>query len=359
MKRKLLSMLLVTALGVSLTACGGKATEKPAQKAPEADKENGEQVSSSDPAVELIFSNITTDAGENAGNLFCELANKYSGGSITVKHFPDNVLGDDKTVIEQTQIGDIDIAVSSTSPLVNVYPDYYVFDAPYLFLNREHARAALTSEAGKAIREGIKEAGTGLIGLAWWENGFRDITNNKIQVKMPQDIKGMKIRTMENDVHLAAFKALGANPTPMAFSELFTAMQQGTVDGQENPLAIIVGNKFYEVQKYVSQTEHIYVPFCVVMNEKKFNSLTENQQNAILKAMEEATQFQLENNAELDEEALNVIKDGGSEIVELTNEEKAQWQEVMTGADIFTMVKDKMEHPQYLDQMLALGDEYK
>jgi tripartite ATP-independent transporter DctP family solute receptor len=342
--KKFMTMLIAILLVVSLTACGNQPSNN---EAPAANSGTG-----TDPQVKLIFSNITTDAGEEAGDLFCELVNEYSNGTITVEHFPDNVLGDDKTVIEQTQIGDIDIAVSSTSPLVNVYPDYYLFDAPYLFLGVEEARAALASEEGTAIRDGIKDAGTGLIGLAWWENGFRNITNNKTPIRVPEDIKGMKIRTMENDVHLAAFKAFKANPTPMAFSELFTAMQQGTVDGQENPLAIIVGNKFYEVQKYISKTEHIYVPFCVVMNENKFNSLTANQQEAITKAMAEATEFQLKRNSELDIEAVKVVTDNGAEIVELTPAEKAEWQNVMKEANIFEMVKDKMTHPEYLEAML-------
>lgn len=344
MKRKSFLVLIALLLVVSLTACGSKPAEP--------DKPADSTGSSTDPQVKLVFSNITTDAGEEAGDLFVELVKEYSNGTITVDHFPDNVLGDDKTVIEQTQLGDIDICVSSTSPLVNVYPDYYLFDAPYLFLGVEEARAALASDEGIAIRDGVKDAGTGLIGLAWWENGFRNITNNKTAIKVPSDVKGMKIRTMENDVHLAAFKAFNANPTPMAFSELFTAMQQGTVDGQENPLAIIVGNKFYEVQKYISKTEHIYVPFTVVMNEKKFNSLTANQQEAITKAMAEATEFQLKRNSELDIEAVKTVTDNGAEIVELTADEKAQWQEIMKEANIFDMVKAKMTHPEYLEAML-------
>lgn len=340
MKKKIFAIAMVAAMALSFAACGSSETGK----------EGGE----GEP-IKLIFSNITTDAGENAGDLFCELVEEYSNGEIIVEHYPDNVLGDDKTVIEQTQLGDIHIAVSSTSPLVNVYPDYYVFDAPYLFLNLEDARAALTSEAGVAIREGIKDAGTGLIGLAWWENGMRNITHASVPVRVPADIKGMKIRTMENDVHLAAFKAFGANPTPMAFSELYTAMQQGTVDGQENPLAIIGGNKFYEVQKYISKTEHIYVPFCVVMNEECFNNLSAEHQEVILKAMDEATEFQLQNNLELNDKIAEDCAAAGAEIIELTADEKAQWQQVMTDAKIFDMVKEKMDHPEYLDEMLAIG----
>lgn len=336
MKKRIFAIAMVAAMALSMVACGGKETK-------------------GDEPIKLIFSNITTDAGENAGDLFCELVEKYSEGTLVIDHYPDNVLGDDKTVIEQTQIGDIHIAVSSTSPLVNVYPDYYVFDAPYLFLNLDDARAALESEAGIAIRDGIKDAGTGLIGLAWWENGMRNITHADTAVRVPADIKGMKIRTMENDVHLAAFKAFGANPTPMAFSELYTAMQQGTVDGQENPLAIIGGNKFYEVQKFISKTEHIYVPFCVVMNEECFNGLSKEHQEVILKAMEEATAFQLQNNLELNDKIAKDCADAGAEVLELTADEKAQWQQVMTDAKIFDMVKDKMTHPEYLDQMLAIG----
>lgn len=350
MKKKILAAALAAAMVVSVAACGNSDSGNSGGS----DAASGGSAEGG--AVKLIFSNVTTDAAENAGDVFCDLVEEYSGGTITVDHFPDNTLGDDKTVIEQTQLGDIDLCVSSTSPLVNVYPDYYVFDAPYLFLNRDHALKALVSEEGVAIQEGINGAGTHLLGLAWWENGFRNITNNKIAVRLPEDIKGMKIRTMENDVHLAAFKAFGANPTPMAFSEVYTAMQQGTIDGQENPLAIIVGNKFYEVQKYISRTEHIYVPFCVVMNEDKFNSLTEDQQEAVLKAMEEATEFQLQNNLDLEEDGIKACEDGGAEIIELTADEKAAWQQVMTDADIFSMVQDKMDHPEYLDAMLAMGE---
>ncbi len=337
MKKRILVLLMV--LTLLLTACGGGDTSAPSDG------------SSEEQQVTLILSNITTDAGELAGDKFVELVKEYSNGSIIVNHFPDNQLGDDKTVLEQTQIGDIDIAVSSTSPLVNVYPDYYLFDAPYLFLNRDDAiNVGLKSEEAMAIRDGIEAIG--LKGLAWWENGFRNTTSSDTPKRVPADVEGMKIRTMENDVHLAAWKAFGANPTPMAFSEVFTAMQQGTIDGQENPLAIITGNKFYEVQKYISKTEHIYVPFCVVMNLDKFNSLTKNQQDAIVKAMDEATEYQYEINAKLDKEAVKVITDAGSEIIELTADEKAQWQQIMDDAKIFDMVKDKMEHPEYLDAML-------
>lgn len=352
MKKKVLAAVLAAAMVVSVAACGNSNSNSSGTNAGGSEAAGGGESG----AVKLIFSNVTTDAAENAGNVFCDLVEEYSGGTITVDHFPDNTLGDDKTVIEQTQLGDIDLCVSSTSPLVNVYPDYYAFDAPYLFLNREHALKAMDSEEGTMIREDITGAGTGLLGLAWWENGFRNITNNKVAVRMPDDIKGMKLRTMENDVHLAAFKAFGANPTPMAFSEVYTAMQQGTIDGQENPLAIIVGNKFYEVQKYISRTEHIYVPFCVVMNEDKFNSLSAEQQEAIMKAMEEATEYQLQNNMDLQDAGIEECIEGGAEVIELTADEKAAWQQVMTDADIFTMVKDKMEHPEYLDAMLAMGN---
>ncbi|MDF2950642.1 MAG: hypothetical protein K0S18_225 [Anaerocolumna sp.] len=352
MKKKFLSMVLVGAMVVSLVGCGGKSSDTAETTAAGGTTETtaaGE--ASADPEVTLVLSSVTTDAAEDAGNKFVELVAEYSGGSIKVDHFPDNQLGDDKTVIEATQIGDIDIAVSSTSPLVNVYPDFYLYDSPYLFLNREDAiSVGMQSEQAQAILKDVEKVG--LVGLAWWENGFRNYTNNKVAVKTPADVKGMKVRTMENDVHLAAWQALGANPTPMAFSEVFTALQQGTIDAQENPIGIIIGNKFYEVQKYISLTQHVYTPYVVVMNPDSYNSLTDNQKEALNKAMAEATEYQLQLSAENDAKAVETIEAAGSEVIELTDAEKAAFQEIIVGANIFDMVKGKMEHPEYLDQMM-------
>ncbi|WP_313525671.1 DctP family TRAP transporter solute-binding subunit [Anaerotignum sp.] len=341
--KKGLAMALASVMTVAMvTGCGGGSSSSSGS----ADSsEGGEEV------VELVFSNVTSVSGKDAGEVFKRVAEEESEGSVVVNLFPDNMLGDDRVVIETTAMGNIDIGVSSTSPLATMYADFYLFDAPYLFLSPEDAYAKLDGEVGQKILDGMESMG--LKGLAFWENGFRNFTNNKVAVKTPADVRGFKVRTMENEVHIAAWTAFGANPTPMAFTELFTALQQGTVDAQENPLGIIDANKFVEVQKYVSLTQHVYTPYIVCMNLDKFNSLSEKQQNAILKAAEESTSYQRERSQELEKEILEGFEAGGTTVIELTDEEKAAWQQVVTDNNIFDLVKKKMEHPEYLDEMIA------
>jgi tripartite ATP-independent transporter DctP family solute receptor len=346
--KKGLAMALASALTVAMvTGCGGSDTPVESSNADATEQ----SAQGSEETVELVFSNVTSVSGKDAGEVFKRVAEEESGGSVVVNLFPDNMLGDDRVVIETTAMGNIDIGVSSTSPLATMYPDFYLFDSPYLFLNSEDAYAKLDGEVGQEILDGMESIG--LKGLAFWENGFRNFTNNKTAVKTPADVKGFKVRTMENEVHIAAWTAFGANPTPMAFTELFTALQQGTVDAQENPLGIIDANKFVEVQDYVSLTQHVYTPYVVCMNLDKFNSLSENQQNAILKAAAESTSFQRERSQELEKEILEKFAAGGTTVVELTDDEKAEWQKVVTDNNIFDLVKQKMEHPEYLDAMLA------
>jgi tripartite ATP-independent transporter DctP family solute receptor len=299
--------------------------------------------------VTLKFSNVTSQSAIDGGVVFKEVAERESGGSLKINLFDKNQLGDDRVVIEGTIFGDIDIAVSSTSPMATIWADLYIFDSPYLFLTTEEAYAGMDGPVGKAILGNM--AGKGLKGLAFWENGFRNFTNNKVAVKLPPDVKGMKIRTMENEVHLAAWRALGANPTPMAFTELFTALQQGTVDGEENPLGIIDSNKFYEVQKYLSMTQHVYTPYILVMNNDKYESLSASQKAAIEKAAAESTKFQRNRSQELEKETLVKVEKTGV-VTMLSEADKQVWQNAIKDAKIFDLVKKKMEHPSYIDDIL-------
>lgn len=332
-KRKVFATVAIVAavvFGAMLTMTGGKFKK--------------------DDQVNLILSNVTSYSAKEAGLKFKELAEKYSRGTVTVDVFQDNQLGDDKTSVEGVQVGDIDIAVSSTSSLSTMYKDYYLFDTPYLFLNGDEVYdIGFGGSAGRDIMEGVKDVG--LRGMAMWENGFRNYTNNDHVVKHPADVKGQKIRTMENDIHLKAWSAIGANPTPMAFSELFTALQQGTVDGEENPIGIIQSNRFYEVQKYISLTQHVYTPYCVVMNPRKYDSLTKGQKEAVDRAMKEATKYQLQMSHQEEEKALKAMEDYGCEITVLTDEEKQEFQKIIEDNHIFEFAKSKMKHPQYFDEM--------
>jgi tripartite ATP-independent transporter DctP family solute receptor len=335
--KKITSLAITTALVASLAACGAKApaAEGPKTEAP----------------VKLVFSNVTSVSGKVAGEKFKEVVEKESNGTITVDLFPDNQLGDDRVVIETTQFGDIDIAVSSTSPIASMYADFYLFDAPFLFLDKAAAYKGLDGEVGQKILDGM--SAKGLKGLAFWENGFRNFTNNDIPVSKPADVAKMKIRTMENEVHIAAWKAFGANPTPMAFTELFTALQQKTVNGQENPLGIIDANKFQEVQQYVSLTQHVYTPYIVTMNLEKYNSLSDKQKAAIDKAAEESTKLQREKSQEFETTILKNFATQGVKVIELTQEEKEAFQKIVTDAKVFDLVRQKMDNPEYLDEILG------
>ena len=301
--------------------------------------------------LRLKLANVTSDSAVFAGEEFKRIAEAAGEGTLIIDHFPKNQLGNDLPAVESTTVGDIDIAVSSTSSISELYRDLYLFDAPFLFLNNEDAYQKLDSATGKKILDGM--AAIGLKGLTQWENGFRNFTNNKAAVRLPADVKGMKVRTMNNDVHLAAWRAFGANPTPMAFNELFTALQQGTVDAEENPLGIIDSNNFQSVQKFVSLTQHVYTPYIVVMNLEKYNSLTPVQKAAIDKATVESTKFQRQKSQELEGITLEKFGREGVTVVNLTADEKAAWQKIVTDNNIFDLVKQKLDHPEYVDQILG------
>ncbi|MGO2246368.1 MULTISPECIES: DctP family TRAP transporter solute-binding subunit [Halomonas] len=299
----------------------------------------------------LRLANVVAESAKEAGIEFKRMVEEKTGDELEISLFPDNQLGDDRVVLESTIFGDIDIGIASTSPLANLVPDFYLFDAPFLFLSSEEAYSTLDGEVGQQILDSLE--GKGLKGLAFWENGFRNYTGNNHEVTEPSDLAGMKVRTMENQVHLAAWRALGANPTPMAFSELFTALQQGTVDAQENPLSVIDSNRFLEVQDYVSLTQHVYTPFVVFMNLERYNALDEAQRQAIDEAIEEATVFQRERSQALEAEVVERFSEqSGVTVTELTPEQKALWQQTMIDADIYSLVGSMMDHPEYLEQLL-------
>ena len=323
MKKRILAMLMVLVM-ISLLAVSAQAADKP---------------------VELLIGGVTSQNAKDAVIKFIELVEDYSGGTITCVDFPDNQLGNDEQRWEMTQTGECDISIGSTSSVASSYNDFYIFDTPYLFLSRDEAfDVGFASEAGQAIIGGVEELG--LKGLALWENGFRNVTTNNKEIHSLADLKGLKLRTMDNAIHLAAWKAMGANPTPMAFSEVFTALQQGTVDGQENPYGIIVGNKFEEVEKFAVETRHSFTPYYVVMNLDRWNSLSAEQQDAITRAMAEATQYEKEQSAKYEEEDVGTIEAAGCQVIKLSEEALAEFKAAADSADCATMAMEKMEHPE-------------
>jgi len=170
----------------------------------------------------------------------------------------------EREALESVQIGTIECSFTSTGPVGNFVPEVRIFDVPFLFRDTAHARGVLDSEIGQQVLG--RFAARGLVGVIWTENGFRHLTNSRREVNLPADMRGLKVRTMENQVHMRAFSVLGALPTPMAFSELVPALQQGTVDGQENPISVIVANNLNQVQRYMTLTNHVYSPAVMACN---------------------------------------------------------------------------------------------
>jgi tripartite ATP-independent transporter DctP family solute receptor len=258
---------------------------------------------------------------------FKEIVEEKSGGKLKVQTYFSATLGDDLKMTEALQGGTQEITIPSTSPLVGMNKEFGIFDFPFLFNTPEEADAILDGPIGQKLLEKLPEHG--LIGLGYWENGFRHVTNSKHAIETADDFKGLKLRTMQNEVHIDAFKALGANPTPMPFSEVFTALESNTIDGQENPLATIKSNKFYEVQKHLSLTKHVYTPFVFLVSKKFWDQLSPEEQKILQDAAVEAGKYQRQLSREEDQKALEELKKTGVKINEVSDQERQKMAEII------------------------------
>ena len=220
------------------------------------------------------------------------------------------------------QLGTLDLTLTSTGPLPNFVPEVAILDIPFLFRDYAHARAVLDGPIGQDLLK--KFPAKNLVALAWAENGFRHMTNSRHAVNTPDDLKGLKMRTMENPIHIQAYRQFGILPTPMAFTEVFTALQQGTVDGQENPLSVITSAKLDQVQKYLTLTGHVYSPAVILMNKAKWEALSPADQQAFADASREAVKA---NRARIDDDERKAVADlrvRGMTVAE--NVDKAKFQ---------------------------------
>jgi tripartite ATP-independent transporter DctP family solute receptor len=254
------------------------------------------------------------DSWHKAGLRFAEMVKDKTNGEIIVEVYPNGALGNDQTMIAATRGGTLDICLTGNPYFTGLAPELNVLDLPYLFRDRAHVAHVLDGPIGDELRKSLEPSN--LKALATWEVGWRNLTNNRRPVKGPADIKGLKIRTTPNPAHIEAFKLLGAIPTPMSFTELFTALEMGSIDGQENPTTLILNAKFYEVQKYLSLTRHAFTTAPVVMNKEKFDGLSESQRTAILQAAAEAARIQREMNVDAEAGSLAALKENGMQVVE-------------------------------------------
>ena len=264
--------------------------------------------------LKLGYATTATSHYGVGSTVFCDEIEKGTQGRYKCQQFPSSSLGGEREMIEAVQLGTLDIVNTSTGPVGNFVPEVKIVDIPFLFRDYAHARKVMDGPIGQDLL--TKFPSKGLVALAWTENGFRHMTNNKRSIVKPEDASGLKMRTMENKVHMEGYRAFGIQPTPMAFPEVFGALQQGTVDGQENPIPVILASKFSQVQKHLSLTGHVYSPALLITSPRVMNRLSEADKKVFYAAAKSASIAQRkkvnedEDNgiAQLEKEGMTVIR---------------------------------------------------
>lgn len=263
-----------------------------------------------------------------AVKVFAEAVEKGSGGKMRLRAVGGAALGSDVQMQQALIGGAQEMMVGSTATLVGIVKEMALWDTPFLFNNGAEADAILDGPVGQKVMAKLPEKG--LVGLVYWENGFRNLTNSKRPITKTEDLAGVKLRVMQNPVYLESFNALGANAIPMAFSELFGALETRTVDGQENPFNTILSSKFYEVQKYVSVTNHVYSPWIVMVSKKYWDGLSKDEQKVLTDAAKVSRDFERKDTRAEAAKAVADLKSKGMEVNEVSPAEVNRMRDKLT-----------------------------
>lgn len=327
-------MFLTLMLVFVVVACGSDDTPSTTDDANEennADETNNEENAADDGETYVIkFAHVVnaSTAKGKAAEKFGELIEERTNGQITVEVYPDSQLGSDREIQEQIQSGIVQMNAPFTGVLPSFLKDYEVFDLPFLFDDKEHAFNATNGKLGELLGERIADQGFRVLGF--WDGGFKHLTNSKHKIETPDDVAGLKLRTSQSPLLISQFEALKASGVSIDFSELYTALQTQTVDGQENPLANIVSQKFYEVQDYITLSGHGYMGYVLMIGEDFYSSLPSDLQTAIDEVSVEVSEWQWQQAAADEEEYMDVLEESGIEITELTDEQKAAFKDAMS-----------------------------
>jgi len=336
--KRFMAIVLVLIMVLSMTACGQKESEKtPEAKAP------ADQVT----VIKLGMTINEQDSFYVCASKFSELIKERTNGAYDIQLFPNSALGDERTMLESMQMGTLDSGIITSGPFVNFVPEFGTLDLPFLFPNNEAAYKVLDGDIGKEILSKLENHD--LKGLAFAERGFRNLTNSARPVKTAADVKDLKIRVMENEVYIASFKALGVNAVPMAWTEALTALQQGTIQGQENPINVIHAYKMWDSQKYVTMTRHAYASAVITFSLEKFNKLPADVQEIFIKSAQEAAEYERQWVADNEASQIADLKKNGMDVIEDPDLDSFK--------SAVQSVYDK--YPQYSDYLKRISEEIK
>ena len=345
MKKRFLALSLTLAMCLAmLTGCGGGSDTTATD-----DGGSAGDSASGTPEVTWVASCANADdhPAVQGVHKFAELVEEKSGGRMHIDVFANAQLASDRDCIEGMQMNTIQSGIMVSSALAGFTDELLVFDLPFLFDSSAQGQALCDSDVGQQILGTLEDIG--IKGLGWMEYGMRNITNSVRPIETPEDLQGIKIRTMENPIHMAAFQVMGADPTPMAFGELFTALQQGTIDAQENPLSVITSSRFNEVQDYLSMTEHVYSAAPLMVGKAAYDALPDDLKAIVDEAGTEACQWEREYLAEVEVQWLDELEAAGTQI---NYPDKAPFVEAMSSVyDEFVGDGDDMVSPELLEQV--------
>jgi len=350
--RRLAAIALALALPLLITACGNSQQSSTQQSSsPQVSSQEAENAVSSTEKVKVRVSIGNAMDHPQALGLMAmkEYIEEKTNGNVTLEIFPNSQLGAERESVEQVKNGMLEMATAAFGPLTTFNSKFMAMDIPFLFDSYDEAWATLDSELGDGLKKDMEASD--LKCLAWLENGFRHITNNIRPITQPDDLKGLKIRTMEAPMHMANFQALGANPTPVPWSELYLAMSSKIVDGQENPITNIWEIKMNEVQKYCSLTGHIYDSMVLVTNLEWFNGLPEDYQNIILEGAAIGQQVSREANTAVEEDTIRLLEEGGMTFNSLTQNEKDAFRDISQPV-VIEKVKKELGDDAYVDNFV-------
>lgn len=275
--------------------------------------------------IKFAFQNQKGHPQAEGAQKFADLVAQKSGGKITVRLFPGGTLGGDLQTVSALQGGTIEMTVLNAGILAAQVKDFAVFDLPFLFASVQEADAVTDGPFGKSLLAKLESKN--LVGLAYWDLGFRNLTNNRRPVSKVEDIAGLKIRVIQSPIYIDLFNTLGANATPLPFPEVYTALEQKAIDGQENPETTIYASKFHEVQKYLTLTRHVYNPQALLVSKRLWDSLSNEEKRIFTEAAAEATRFQRELSRQQASVALENLRKAGMQVTELSAAELARFRE--------------------------------